>query len=270
MVKELQRYDFTYKCDLSNLEDLCDFLTEWCSKWVFQEEMSEGGYHHYQGRVNLIKAKSESALINTWSKLVPGIHLSITSNATKDFCYVMKADTRIGGPWSNEAPPKRMTPQLQNFMKKEMYKWQKWILKECEVYDERKINVILDEIGNCGKSIMAEYLEYADKAYEIPPFTAMEDIMQCCMGIKAQRCYLIDMPRGMKKEKLASFYAGIEALKNGVMYDKRYAFKKRRIARPNIFIFTNMKPDVKLLTTDRWRIMRISNDKDVYEVDTAA
>lgn len=82
----------------------------------------------------------------------------------------------------------------------------------------------------------------------------MQDIMQCCMGIPGQKCYIIDMPRALKKEKLAGFFSGLEALKNGVMYDKRHSFKKRRIDRPQIVVFTNSYPDTSLLSPDRWVI----------------
>ena len=33
-----------------------------------------------------------------------------------------------------------------------------------------------------------------------------------------QKAYIIDMPPGMKKDKLADFYAGLESIKNGVTF----------------------------------------------------
>ncbi len=67
--------------------------------------------------------------------------------------------------------------------------------------------------------------------------------MQCVMGVPPAETYLIDLPRAMQKERMASFFSGIEALKNGVMYDKRYHFKKRRINRPCIVVFSNKEPN---------------------------
>lgn len=258
-MKELQRYDFTMPVDRVDRADFIIFLNAWSNKWVFQEEIGESGFHHWQGRVNLIKAKCEPALRARWSEDMKGIHISISStNSGKEFRYVMKADTKVAGPWTSEMPVKYMTRDLKQFMSMEMYPWQKEILTLAKREEGRKIVVILDLIGNTGKSILAEYMEYHDLAYEIPPFNSMEDLMQCAMGISAQKAYVIDLPRGMKKEKLAQFYAGIESLKNGVMYDKRYAFKKRRIDRPQIFVFTNVYPDVKLLSMDRWEIKTIT------------
>jgi len=151
------------------------------------------------------------------------------------------------------------------FMELDMRPWQKEVLEIVQREDDRFITVILDTVGNTGKSILCEYLEYKELAYEVPPFTQMEDIMQCCYSIAAQKCYLIDMPRGMKKDKLASFYAGLEALKNGNMYDKRYCFKKRRINRPQIIVFTNHVPDKTLVSLDRWELRAITGSHNLIE-----
>ena len=92
--------------------------------------------------------------------------------------------------------------------------------------------------------------------------------MQCCMGVSPQKCYLIDIPRAMKKDKLASFYSGLEALKNGVMYDKRFHFKKRRIDRPQVIVFTNTLPDWDLMSRDRWQVWRMLPDLTMVPYET--
>ena len=69
------------------------------------------------------------------------------------------------------------------------------------------------------------------------------------------------MPRGMKKDRLGDFYAGIEVIKNGVAYDKRYAAKKIRFDRPRIIVFTNMMPNLDLMSKDRWALWEIKNNK---------
>lgn len=125
--------------------------------------------------------------------------------------------------------------------------------------------MIFDAVGNNGKSIFCEWLEYNDLAFEVPPFRLMEDLMQCCMCVPKQKAYLIDMPRAMKKDKLGEFYSGIESLKNGTMYDKRFKFKKRRIDRPQIFVFTNVLPDFELMSKDRWQVYQIE-DRDLVNI----
>lgn len=238
-------------------------------KFAFQKEPYQNGGHHWQIRGHLWKAKTPASAVQEFGELTFNGHWSITSNEVhlnNNFNYCMKGE-RIDGPWTDkdgefdEPPP--LTLQLIDFMNKELYPWQKHITEEVKKIDFRKIKLIIDNIGDTGKSVFAEWLEYEGLAYEIPPMTCMEDIMQCCMGIKPQKCYLIDMPRGMKKDKLAGFYSGIEALKNGVMYDKRYKFDKRRISRPQIIIFTNTWPDISLMSLDRWCIWEMQEDKSL-------
>lgn len=164
-----------------------------------------------------------------------------------------------------------LTRQLKTFMKvieeTGMYEWQKKLYQLVQQEDDRTIKVIYDATGNAGKSIFCEYLMYNKLAFEIPPLRSMEDIMQMSMCIKPQKCYLIDMPRGMKKDKLGEFYSGLECLKNGYMYDKRYSFKMRRIDRPQICCFTNMLPKMELLSADRWELYRLEGG-DLVPMDS--
>ena len=255
-------------------------LKEVFKKWVFQEERGEStDYPHYQIRGHLYKRKTVAS-----GKVFLGKHLCghVTPTTTgvhenNSFNYCMKADTRVDGPWKDtdeefdDPPP--LTRQLRDFYNKigpdkaGMYPWQTQLLELVKQVDDRMIKCIIDDgAGNNGKSIFAEYLEYERLAYEVPPMTCMQDIMQCCMGIRGQKCYVVDMPRAMKKEKLAGFYSGLEALKNGIMYDPRYAFKKRRIDRPQIIVFTNTFPDRALLSPDRWA-MYYMVDRDLKLVD---
>lgn len=243
-------------------------LRKWCKKYAFQKEKGDTGYIHWQGRVSLIKKRRLGELKKA-GFLQPGGWPTVTSATTYqngDNFYVLKEDTKLDGPWIDtdyEEPPV-LTRQLKTFKKQEMYPWQSQVMEMAKELDDRSINLIYDTIGNSGKSIMCEYLEYHKLAYEIPPMRSMEDIMACCMCLKSQKCYLIDMPRGMKKDKLGEFYAGLESLKNGVCYDKRYSFKKRRMDRPQIIVFTNTLPKWDLMSTDRWELYTMQPDKKLY------
>lgn len=195
-----------------------------------------------------------------------GGHFSVTSTAaSKTFNYVMKADTRIDGPWRDDEMEEQpeMTMQLELFQRNPLDPWMQTVVDMSQQFCMRTINVIYDTRGNNGKSMLCEYMEYHKKAIEIPAFRMMEDIMQCVMSQKPSKCYLIDMPRGLKKDKLGEFYSGIECLKNGMAYDKRYQFRKKRFSRPQIFVFTNTMPVLDLLSPDRWKIWEISQEKSL-------
>jgi len=266
-------------------------LSEWAKRWVFQEEFAptrdadgvfaigeidpEIGYAHWQGRLSLIKRRRLGELAAATKHVFPGIHWSITTTEVhngNNFNYVMKADSRIDGPWTDQdyTVPPPLTRQLRIFKEQEPRPWQTKISELVKEEDDRSIKLIVDTEGNSGKSITCEYLEYEGLAWEIPPFRLMEDIMQCCMSIKSQKCYLIDMPRAMKKDKLSEFYAGLEALKNGVCYDKRYGFKKRRMDRPQVVVFTNRDPCWAYMSLDRWEIYDITPEFDMVKRESGA
>lgn len=257
--------------------DVVERLKKVFKEWVFQREIgAKTGYNHWQVRGKLFKPKSEAAAIKEFSEILWHGRFSRTCSTThsgKNFNYCMKMDTHAGGPWTSKDPeledPPVLTRQLRKFISHVedtgMYPWQSTLQKLIQNEDDREIICVIEFGGNNGKSIFAEYLEYNRLAYEVPPMTCMEDIMQVCMSISAKKCYIVDMPRAMKKDKLAGFFAGLEALKNGVMYDKRYSFKKRRIDRPQIVVFTNQVPDRSLLSEDRWALYYIQNRELVPE-----
>ena len=257
--------------------EMMKFLVGWSKKWAFQEEVGKDkGYKHFQVRLSLFTKKRAGELISaTQGLLPPGHNWSITSNAThagQNFNYVMKADSRVDGPWTDkdyEEPPV-LTRQLKAYQLLEPYPWQAQCMEMVKELDDRTIKLIVDQHGNGGKSIFAEAMEYQGLAYEIPPMRMMEDIMACVQGINPKKAYLIDLPRGMKKDKLSDFYSGLECLKNGVSYDKRYSFKKRRMDRPQIIVFTNTYPDWLLMTADRWEVWDMQADKSLTKHGFAA
>jgi len=181
----------------------------------------------------------------------------------------MKEDTRVDGPWKDsdiipERPP--LTWQLEQFMEYELWPYQKFIFEHALINDMRLIIIIYDPRGHCGKSLFAEYCEYQGVAFECPPIKDMEKLMGFLHSFPQQKCYLVDMPRSMKKDKLGDFYAGIETVKNGVLWDWRHEGKKKRFGRPNIYVFCNVLPDFKMLSSGRWKVYQI-NYEDMSLVD---
>ena len=261
-MSQIAVWDITWKWEDEDIEKWKAFFTKYAKKWAYQKEKGDEGYVHGQGRISLVKKKrlcEMKALMD--ANDLSGYHLSQTSNEVAksgDLFYVMKEDTRIAGPWTDSDEEKIMTKQLAKI--KQLYPYQNSIVEYLKTWEDRKILCIVQPSGDVGKSGFCEYLEYHDLAYEIPPMNDMQDIMQCVMSLdKKWKAFTIDMPKAMKKEKLAPFFAGLESLKNGVAYDKRYSFKKRRMDRPHIIIFTNSMPDTDLLSADRWDFRKIED-----------
>ena len=265
--KQIAVWEFRHSADGDDAWDFDTVKTwckEWGKKWVFQLETSEKGYVHWQGRISLIKKITKAGAIKKMAPLPMYFEPTITKEHQKESFYACKAATRTDGPWRDddvEKPP--LTKQLTEFLKLELRPFQANLKLECKKWDPRRIDIIYDSIGNCGKSMLSEYLEYENLAEEVPPFRAMEDIMGWVCTRPIKPVYIFDMPRGMKKDKLADFYSGIETIKNGIAYDKRYKAIKKRFDRPRVFVFTNTTPVFELLSMDRWVVWDMKPDYDV-------
>lgn len=260
-------YDFRYNGDLLTPDEIKGFLKGIAKSWCFQLEKGDSGYIHYQGRLSLIKKRRKNELLKLF--VSPPNYLAPTTNPTYyrgDNFYVQKLDTRISGPWTDKDVAPVLTKQLIMFKGLTLRSYQKRIIKECNIFDMRKINLIWDTTGCCGKSILSEYLESEGLAEEIPPFRLMDDIFQWVCSRPIKPAYVVDMPRGMKKDRLGDFYSGIEVIKNGVAYDKRYKAKKIRFDRPRVFVFTNILPNLKLMSQDRWEIWKITSDFKIEDI----
>lgn len=285
-------FDFTLPQSAMTAEDLCQILHENCKLWVFQLECGSNShpeasnddfvavgeekqnddesarkppYYHYQGRVRFEDRLLLRKLIDK-DCFPPQIHWSITSagvHTARSFNYVTKEETRVAGPWSsdNYTVPPPLTRQLRAFLQYEMRPWQQQLLDIIKMEDDRSITCIVDRQGNSGKSIFTEYLEYNRLAIEIPPSNKIADISAAVIENTQSPAFVIDMPRALSKEKLASFYAGIETIKNGYAFDHRYKFRKVRFNRPQVVVFTNQEPDYGLLSLDRWQVYGMDSDK---------
>ena len=256
-------YDVRWNADGLTPEKIKRSLEGVAKKFVFQLEVGDNGYKHYQGRISLIKKRRKCEILNKNLLSPMPNYLKPTSKTEYvkgDSFYQMKKDTFLQGPWTDKDEVKYLTKQLELFKGWELRPYQQAIVDECSKFDLRKINLIWDTTGNCGKSLLSEYLEYEGLSEEIPPFRMMDDIFQWVCSRPKKRSYIVDMPRGMKKDRLGDFYSGIEVIKNGVAYDKRYTAKKIRFDRPRIFVFTNTLPNLELMSKDRWEIWKIDED----------
>ncbi len=243
------------------VDALHEKLREWCKQYVFQLEKGDGGYVHYQGRCTLIKKRRPAEIAKLFNDDLFKVHWTATSNNArdKDSFYCIKADTRVDGPWkdSDYQAPIVYTKQMREFSEFTKYPWQSKVEEFCKQWDKRVIHWIYDEKGCNGKSDLVEWLDTNRIASVVPPMRSIEDILQFVSSNKDSPAYLIDFPRAMKKEHLCEFYAGIECLKNGFVYDKRYKGKKRWMDRPAIVVFANILPPSAAMSRDRWKVWEI-------------
>lgn len=270
-------YEFRYSANDWTFHDVIHHITPFAKHYVFQLEKGDSGYLHFQGRLSLIKKRRKPEIVNVWnkSKFTTPNFLEPTIGEEFKKCgydldsafYQLKEDTKVDGAWTDkDEKPAVLTEQLKLFQSWKPRPYQTSLINLIE-FNMRDIHIIYDTTGNCGKSIFAEFLEYQGIAEEVPPYRLMDDIFQWVYCRPKKRCYLFDLPRGMKKDKLGDLYSGIEVIKNGVCFDKRHFAKKERFTRPTIFVFTNTLPVLSLMSQDRWKVWSIDANYNLLPYD---
>lgn len=276
-------YDFTLPAIFVTREQVEKWCIRKCKKWCFQRECGSEGYEHYQGRISLRKKTRLSTQIKEqpWESdeldnNSTHCHWSITSehNRNNDF-YCMKDNNDYWGvegnpdkppdcgPWTDLNAHESLAIPRQIREIEVLYPWQKSIINKCDIWDTRTINMIVDTTGNIGKSVLVGYMRVYGLARKIPVLNDYKDVMRMVMDQAVSRCYLIDMPRAMKKDKLGQLYTAIEEIKSGYAFDDRYSFKERFFDCPNMWIFTNTMPDFSLLSRDRWVLWEVNEQKEL-------
>lgn len=275
----IRGWDFTLKApeggETDTVEqDLKESFKSLCSKWVFQLEESATGYVHYQGRIRLIKKARLTTLVKTHFNEFKGIHLSptITQNyRNENFSYVMKQDTRLKGPWADTDREDTYVPVQYRIEK--WLPWQQSLLNRIEEdkrsRNYRRVYVLIDTVGNSGKTTFAMSLTCKGVAEYVPPINDSKDLMRMVYCMPTSGMYIIDMTRSMNKDKLFGMYSAVEQIKNGHLYDDRYTFRRKIIDAPAVVIMTNEIPESSYLSSDRWCLLTIKEneliDFDLFE-----
>lgn len=262
--KQLAQWEATiWHIDLQRTREVMKTLAK---KWEFQlEKCPTTGKEHYQAGFSLHKkAKLAGVLALIPEDIRAQWSLRPMSNpGAKSWTYSGKVATRVDGPWTHaDAEPAYIPKHVRGM---ELRPWQASVKDMCAEYDDRIINLLYCPEGGIGKSMVIDYLDCHQLAEAVPPLNDAKDIMQlvCCVvenrggSAKAPKAFLFDLPRAMKKDKLVGLYSAIEQIKDGRAYDLRYAYKKHRFDRPAVWVFTNTKPDTKMLSQDRWRFWRV-------------
>lgn len=117
--------------------------------------------------------------------------------------------------------------------------------------DNRNINIIIDD-GSLDKANLY------DISYKIPCYKNIQDVMRFIMNNPIKSIYFIDVPI-LTKNKMIEFYNGIEQIKSGYCFDKRYKFKEIWFDSPEVWCFTTEEPNILFL--DKWKIWKIIDNE---------
>lgn len=257
-------WDLTIKAEGIEVEQVKVFARTHFKSWAFQlEKGDKTGYLHYQFRGSLRKKARETGIKKylRQAELIGYPNITTVDEFEDDGDYVMKEDTRIDGPWSSKDEDEQMYIPKDMRDKIEWRPWQKGLIEIMDTpANRRTINCIINESGNIGKSWMALWLHAHGKAIYIPYFDGAKDMMRMVYGQPERGTYFVDLPKSLSHKAQNEIYAGIEMLKSGFVYEDRYKYQSKIIDPVHVFVFTNQKPDVALLSKDRWRFHYIEPD----------
>lgn len=206
-------------------------------KWIIAKETGKGGYKHYQVRL------TTGASFESLKQAFPQAHIE---KASEDFSYERKE----GNFWSSED-----TNAVRKCRYGRLDSNQKRILNRVRHGNDRCISTVYDPRGSLGKSFLCRHLYERGMAFYCPPtIDSVKGIIQfIASGYRKEDIIIIDIPRSWKWSE--QLYAGVEAIKDGLIYDTRYSAKIRDIWGVKVLVLTNTMPKLDKLSKDRWDII---------------
>lgn len=232
-------WDATVPLKHLNINIFKEWLLKACDRAVVGKETGQGGYEHWQVRM----AFKEPWTLQAVSMVLPTAHLSPTS--VRNFEYIYKG----GDYWTT------WDQVLERYRHITLRPWQQEAYCRYITQNERQILLVIDRIGNSGKSWLARYIVSRHEGRLIPPMENGKGLVQNAMA-EGSTGYIIDVPR---RGKLTyEFWGGIEQIKGGHLYETRYNYSEKWIEPPKIMVFTNKEPNLNDLSVDRWDLLRLT------------
>lgn len=252
-----------------------------CSKYCFQLERGKvSGSLHYQITFVLEKKLTGEALLRKIRKFLSSSkanefyakgccsYLPTASQSDVEI-YCTKTETRIKGPWVfpiNKYSGADLPSELS------YYPWQRELVTDVIALPPhpRAIDCFIDEKGNTGKSSMMKLLTHQGKARLIPIGLSAAQMKSAIVDAGEAETYILDLPRNTISKSIIDIYDTIEDLKRGHIVSSFHGkYRELFMNRPRVVVFSNTMPDVKMLSTDMWRIRRITDRNAPTEmVDT--
>lgn len=206
-------------------------------KWIIAKETGAGGYEHWQVRFDT------SATFEELKSAFPTAHIE---KSTQWCNYERKEGNFIQSDDTTDIRRCRFGKLRPN---------QKRIIQQLRRQSDRGITVVFDPRGGSGKSFLIRHLFETGRGYYVPPtVSTVQGIIQyVASGYRGEPFILIDIPRSTKWS--TQIFEGLEAIKDGLVYDTRYHAQMRDIWGVKVLVTTNTLPKLDALSADRWMIL---------------
>ena len=253
-------------------DDLKKFLSEFCQDGVFGLEMAPTtGRLHYQGRFvllgprigkKLLLSKLEDIyLLQGWT-VIP----EYQTEASIDYC---KKDGKY---WQLGDSEPYSFPDLDI----SLYDWQQSMIEIAKrpFHKEtaRLVWFLHDSAGGIGKSSFAKWLVCKEKlnAYKLPLGSAKQLAGCICARVnvikKTPKLVIYDKTRTLDQDlNEEAIWQVLEDIKVGLISNPMMGKGEVAIMQPpSIFVFSNTKLEGSYLSLDRWAVIKVDDNKELY------
>lgn len=250
------------------------FMALEAKSYAFQlEAATTTGRLHYQIHLTLNEPNSASnvrACIKSYTReYYKGGCLTVrpSHNPAASEAYCLEDEKRVEGSkpfmWPDNQYRGKDLVQYDN-----LYPWQKKVHDTVVLSepDSRKIMCIIDQIGGKGKSMLTKLLGWKHKARVVPLGSSAAQMKSALVKAGAYKIYLIDIPRNNKDWQF--IFDTIEELKRGLVVSSFHGqLRDLYMDRPHIVCFTNVIPDLELLSFDMWDLYTVGPDFELRELN---
>ncbi len=253
-------------------DELQEFLAEICQDGVFGLESAPStGRPHYQGRIVLEGMRiGKKLLLEKLSKFYPVQGWTVfpewNSEASIEYC---KKDGKY---WELGHSEPYSFPDLDI----SLYDWQQSMIKIAKkpFHKEtaRLVWFLHDSTGGIGKSSFAKWLICKEKlnAYKLPLGSAKQLAGCICARInvikKTPKLVIYDKTRTLDQDlNESAIWQVLEDIKVGLISNPMMG--KGEVATmppPSIFVFSNTKLEGHYLSLDRWAVVKVDDNKELY------
>ena len=221
------------------MSQLSQFLDEYAKRYTFQlEQGQEDGYRHWQVVFSL-KRKERFATVKNLLPRCAHIEPCRDWHASRRYCS--KDETRVQGPYSDEAPVVKTITALRP--------WQHGLLDDLrQDPDDRKVIWYTDMAGGAGKTAFTKYLVVHHEAMALTNAKTSDIAYAITKGTKIVIFNFTRSSDGRIN------YAAIESIKDGLIFSAKYESRTKVFDSPHVVCFSNFDPDQTQLSADRWDI----------------
>ena len=154
--------------------------------------------------------------------------------------------------------------QFTVYEKRSLRKWQVSLLETVFAQNERQITWFVQELGNCGKTWLSNYLSFVYGFIALDGIAAARDIAMLIGN--EPRGFIFDVNR----DDINHFcYSTLESVKNGRLITGKYAGFINEFKIVPVLVLANFLPDRTKLSQDRWDIhIYHGNEDDLDEEGT--